>query len=101
MIQNFLRSQIGINVQIYIDDIIVTIKKESTFITNLWKTFDNLDKYRIKLNPLKCSFGVPPGKLIRYLVLARGIEAKPEKIQAILSIKKPKNLSGVQQLADA
>ena len=74
-------------------------KSESTLIDDLRETFDNLDRYRIKLNPTKCCFGVLAGQLLRYLVSARGIEANPEKIQAILMMKKPTKLVEVQQLA--
>jgi hypothetical protein len=65
----------------------------------LRETFDNLDKYKLKLNPTKCSFGVPAGQLLEFLVSARGIEANPEKIQAILTMGKPTKLYRVQQLA--
>jgi hypothetical protein len=45
----------------------------------LKETFDNLDRYKLKLNPTKCSFGVSAGQLLGFLVLARVIEANPEK----------------------
>jgi hypothetical protein len=38
------------------------------------ETFANLDRYSIKLNPKKCSFGVPTGQLLGYLISERGIE---------------------------
>ena len=41
------------------------------------------------LNPTKCIFGVPAGKLLGFIVLHCGIEVNPEKIKAILNIKKP------------
>ena len=63
------------------------------------ETFANLDRYRIKLNPNKCAFGVPSGQLLGYLISTRGIEANPKKIKAILAMEKPKNIRGVQQLA--
>jgi hypothetical protein len=68
MMQNCLGEQIGRNVQVYIDDVVITMKLEATLIDNLRETFDNLDRYRIKLNPTKCSFGVPAGQLLGYLV---------------------------------
>ena len=43
-------------------------------------------------------FGVPSGQLLGYLISARGIEANPEKIKAIITMEKPKNLRGVQKL---
>jgi hypothetical protein len=92
MMQNYLGEQIGRNVQVYIDDVVITTKVESTLVNDLRGTFHNLDKYRLKLNPNKCSFGVPAGQLLGYLVSARGIEANPEKIEAILKMKRPENL---------
>ncbi|KAK1604208.1 hypothetical protein QYE76_027881 [Lolium multiflorum] len=79
MMQKCLATQIGKNVQVYIDDVVITSKKGSTLIEDLKETFDNLDKFCLKLNPTKCSFGVPAGELLGFLVSARGIEANPEK----------------------
>ena len=66
---------------------------------DLRETFANLKHFHIKLNPKKCTFGVPAGQLLGYLVSARGIEADPEKIQAILAMKRPAKLHDVQKLA--
>jgi hypothetical protein len=52
----------------------------------LKETFDNLNRYKRKLNVTKCSFGVLAGQLLGFLVSARGIEANSEKIQAILTM---------------
>jgi len=43
-------------------------------------------------------FGVPAGKLLGYMVSARGIEANPEKFQALARMQEPVNIKGVQQL---
>jgi hypothetical protein len=74
-------------------------EKRRVLISDLWKTFDNLDRYKLKLNPTKCSFGVSAGQILGFLVSARGIDANPEKIQAILTMGKPAKLHEVQQLA--
>jgi hypothetical protein len=99
MMQNCLGSQIGRNIQVYIDDVVITIRKEESLINDLKETFDNLDRYKLKLNPTKCSFGVSAGQLLGFLVSARVVEANPEKIQAILIMGKPAKLHEVQQLA--
>ena len=39
------------------------------------------------MNPNKCIFGIKKGKLLGCLVSARGIEANPEKIAAIVNMK--------------
>ncbi|KAK1607917.1 hypothetical protein QYE76_031590 [Lolium multiflorum] len=97
MMQKCLATQIGKNVQVYIDGCITT-KEGSTLIDDLRETFDNLDKFCLKLNPTKCSFGVPAGELLGFLVSARGIEANAEKIQAIVTMRKPTKLKEIQQL---
>jgi hypothetical protein len=99
MMQNCLRSQIGRNIQVYIDDVVITTRKEESLISDLAETFDNLNRYKLKLNPTKCYFGVSAGQLLGFLVSARGIEANPEKIQAILTIRKLAKLHDVQKLA--
>jgi hypothetical protein len=80
MMQNCLGSQICHNIQVYIDDVVITIRKEESLISDLQETFDNLNRYNLKLNSTKCSFGVSAGQLLGFLVSARGIEANPEKI---------------------
>jgi hypothetical protein len=80
MMQNYLGSQIGRNIQVCIDDVVITTRKEEALINDPKETFDNLDRYKLKLNPTKCSFGVSAGQLLGFLVSARGIEANPEKI---------------------
>ena len=81
------------------DDIVITTREEHTLLDDLRETFDNLKRFHIKLNPKKCTFGVPAGQLLGYLVSARGIEADPEKIQAILTMQRPSKLHDVQKLA--
>ena len=73
--------------------------RRATLIDDLQETFDNLDRYRIKLNPKKSFFGVPGGQVLGYLISARGIEANPEKIKAILNMDRPTNLKQIQRLA--
>src|SRR5512133_2319034 len=65
---------------------------------DLQEMFDNLWRYRLMLNPKKCTFGVPSGKLLGFLVSSRGIEANPEKIKAIKNMKSPTRLKEVQKL---
>src|SRR3954466_310846 len=86
------------DVQVYVDDIIIKTYDANTLLDDLRETFTALNKYKIKLNPKKCAFGVPAGKLLGYMVSARGIEANPEKVQAIARMQEPTDIRGVQQL---
>ena len=84
-----LESQIGRNVHMYIDDMVVKSNRQDDLVADLAETFANLRRYQIKLNPLKCTFGVPTGQLLGYVVSARGIEANTEKISAVMRITRP------------
>src|SRR3954467_13453808 len=96
--QKCLKEQIGRNFRAYIDDIAVMTRKGSDLISDLRETFDSLRKYKMMLNPLKCVFGVPAGKLLGFIVSHRGIEVNPEKIKAILNINRPTCLKDIQRL---
>nr|CAE02097.1 OSJNBa0020I02.4 [Oryza sativa Japonica Group] len=91
-----LGSQIGRNVEAYVDDLVVKTRNQEALLSDLAETFESLRSARIKLNPDKCVFGVPAGKLLRFLVSARGIEANPEKIRAIERMRPPSKLRDVQ-----
>ena len=78
--QACLAKQIGKNIQVYVDDIVIMTRVEDTLLADIREAFDSLNRYSIKLNPSKCVFGVPSGQLLGYLVSARGIEANPDKI---------------------
>ena len=54
----------------------------------------------MKLNPSKCAFGVSSGKFLGFMVSHKGIEANPDKIQAILDMKPPQNTKEIQSLMD-
>jgi hypothetical protein len=62
------------------------------------ETFDNLRKFKMKLNPKKCTFVVPLGKLLGYMVSRHGINPNPEKVSAITKTKPPESLHDVQRL---
>ena len=69
----------------------MVIKSKTTddLIADLEETFTNLKRYRWKLNPSKCIFGVPSGILLGYIFSARGIEPNLDKVTAITNMKRP------------
>jgi hypothetical protein len=73
-------------------------KSSSLRNADLEETFNNLKQFNIKLNPEKCTFGVPWGKLLGYIIIKRGIEANPDKILAIAKIGQVRNVKDVQRL---
>jgi hypothetical protein len=91
-------SQIGRNVLTYVDDIIVKSMKQENHIADLQETFANFRKAGLKLNPEKCVFWVKKGKFLGCLVSTKGIEANPNKIEAILWMEPPRTRKGAQIL---
>nr|AAX96554.1 retrotransposon protein, putative, Ty3-gypsy sub-class [Oryza sativa Japonica Group]ABA93240.1 retrotransposon protein, putative, Ty3-gypsy subclass [Oryza sativa Japonica Group] len=89
MIQRCFSTQIGRNVEAYIDDVVVKTKQKDDLISDLEETFASIRAFRMKLNPEKCTFRVPSGKLLGFMVSHRGIQANPEKVTAILNMKPP------------
>lgn len=90
--------QIGRNIQVYVDDMLVKSQQEDDHLEDLKETFDTLRSYNIKLNLNKCAFGVMAGKFLGFMVSQRGIEVNLDKIQAIMEMTPPTNIEEVQSL---
>ena len=67
----------------YVDEVVIKTKHVNSLVDDLRLKFDNLRAYDIRLNPKKCIFDVPVGKLLGFIISNRGIEANPAKIQAL------------------
>ena len=95
LVNKMFSAQIGRNMEVYVDDMLVKSKEESTHLDDLKETFTTLRQYQMKLNPSKCAFGVASGKFLGFMVSQRGIEANPEKVKAILNMTSPKTVKEV------
>ena len=80
------QSQIGKNIEVYIDDMVVKSKIVSEHIEDLTKIFEILRGHKLRLNAFKCSFGIDSGKFLGYMVTHRGIEVNPNQIKVINSL---------------
>nr|CBG76436.1 OO_Ba0013J05-OO_Ba0033A15.23 [Oryza officinalis] len=98
MIQRCLQSQLGQNMEAYVDDVVIKTKQRDDLIADLEETFQNIWAFMMKLNPEKCTFEVPSRKLLAFMVSHRGIEANPENINAIRNMKLPRTQKDVQKL---
>ena len=87
--------QLGRNVQVYVDDMLVKSVRENDHLSDLQETFNTLRSYNMKLNPSKCVFGVTARKFLGFIVSQRGIEVNPEKVRAILELEPPKTVKAV------
>ena len=61
-------------IEVYVDDMIARSRMKEEHLINLRKSFERLRKYKLRLNPTKCTFGVKSGKLLSFVVSQRGIE---------------------------
>ena len=68
LMNKMFAQQIGRNVQVYVDDMLVKNRREEDHLEDLRETFDTLSSYNIKLNPGKCAFGVTTGKFLGFIV---------------------------------
>ena len=98
LVNKMFCKQIVRNMEVYVDDMLVKSKEEFAHLDDLKETFATLRKYKMKLNPSKCAFGVASGKFLGFMVSQRGIEANLEKVQAILNMALSKTVKEVQKL---
>ena len=95
LVNKMFSKQIGKNMEVYVDDMLVKSREELAHLDDLKETFTTLKQYQMKLNPAKCIFGVASGKFLGFMVSQRGIEANPEKVQAIINMASPKTVKEV------
>jgi hypothetical protein len=98
VIQKCLSSQIGKNVEAYVNDVVVNTTEQDQLIADLAETFSNLREYQWKLNPTKCVFSVPSGLLLGFMVGHRGTETNPDEVDAIHNMTKPSCKKDVMKL---
>ena len=98
MMTKMFEPQLGKNVEVYIDDMVVKSKLVSENLADLTSIFEILREHKQHLNASKCSFGVGLGKFLGYMVTHRGIEVNPDQIKAINSLQPPQNPKEVQKL---
>ena len=54
LVNRMFSHQIGRNVEVYVDDMLVKSKDEANHLDDLKETFSTLRNYNMKLNPAKC-----------------------------------------------
>jgi ribonuclease HI/transposase InsO family protein len=85
-------------VECYVDDLVVKTKNKIDHLNDLQIVFDRLRRHNLKMNPLKCAFGVSSGKFLGFVVRYRGIEIDPLKIKAIQDLRPPSDLTELKSL---
>jgi len=98
MMTRMFELQLGKNIEIYMDNMVVKSKLESEHINDLGNIFKILRRHKLRLNTSKCSFGVGSGKFLGYMVTHRGIGVNPDQIRAINNLQPIQNPKEVQKL---
>ena len=90
--------QIGRNVQVYVDDMLVKSLCENDHLDDLQETFDTVRSYNMKLNLSKCVFGVTAEKFLGFMVSQKGIKVNLEKVRALVELGPPRTVKEMQSL---
>jgi hypothetical protein len=77
---------LGIILEIYIDDIVVKSDSMDNHLADLRLALERMRRYGLKMNPLKCVFGVSAGKFLGFIIHKHGIEIDPKKIESINNV---------------
>nr|KYP66883.1 Retrotransposable element Tf2 [Cajanus cajan] len=86
LMDKVFQGQIGRNIEIYVDDMVVKSGSLTDHMADLAEIFDELRKHNMRLNPEKCNFGVRRGKFLGFTLSTRGIKANRDKCQAVLEM---------------
>ncbi|XP_017406411.1 uncharacterized protein LOC108319700 [Vigna angularis] len=70
--------------EVYVDDMVVRSKSVEDHVKDLTDVFGQVRKYGMRLNPAKCTFKVPAGNFLGFILMARGIEANPDKCKVVM-----------------
>ena len=100
MMTKMFEPQLGKNIEVYIDDMVVKSKEVPNFMEDLRNIFETLREHKLRLNASKCSFRVGLGKFLSYMVTHRGIEVNPDQVKAINNLQPPWNPKEFQKLTE-
>jgi hypothetical protein len=88
---------LGIILEIYIDDVVVKSDSMDNYLADLRLTLQKIRRYGLKMNPLKCVFGVSAGKFLGFIIHEYDIEIDPTKIESINKVKPPQSKNDMQK----
>ena len=80
---------IGVIMKVYIDDIVIKSAAHKSHLADLRLTFERMRRYGLKMNPLKCAFGVSTRKFLGFIIHDKGIEVDPKRIEKIKNVQAP------------
>ncbi|GJV47605.1 reverse transcriptase domain-containing protein [Tanacetum coccineum] len=97
LVDKAFQKQIGRNLEVYVDDLVIKSRTEEEVIRDITETFKTLRQINMKLNPKKCT-SMQESIYLGYKVSTNGLRACPEKADAVLSLPSPRCIKDVQKL---
>jgi hypothetical protein len=88
---------VGIVLEIYIDDVIVKSDSMDNHLADLCLALERMRRFALKMNLLKCAFGVSAGKFLRFIIHKHGIQIYPMKIESINKVQPPQCKNDMQK----
>ncbi|KAI3790848.1 hypothetical protein L2E82_04222 [Cichorium intybus] len=98
LVDQLFRNQIGRNIEVYVDDMVIKSLEETALITDIEETLKTLEQAKMILNTAKCVFGVEEGHFLGYYVTNQGILPNPAKVQDAFETRSPVTLKEMQSL---
>ncbi|GJZ58085.1 reverse transcriptase domain-containing protein [Tanacetum coccineum] len=93
------QSQLGRNLEAYVDDIVIKSKTKQEMMMDITETFDYLRQINMKLNPKKCLLRVEEGKFLGYMVTSEGIRENIKRTKAVLYMQSSRTPKEMQSLS--
>ena len=91
---------LGVILEVYIDDIVIKSAGLNHHLADLRLALERMCRYGLKMNPLKCAFGVSAGKFLGFIIHEKGIEIGPKRIEAMKKVEAPTCKKDLQKFLD-
>ncbi|GJR32241.1 reverse transcriptase domain-containing protein [Tanacetum coccineum] len=91
-------SQVGRNIEVYVDDLVIKSYTEAEMLRDINETFRTLRRINMKLNPKKCTFGAVEGMFLGYMICLEVIKPCLDNTEAVLQLPSLRTVKKVQSL---
>ena len=91
---------LGVILEVYIDDIVIKSAGLGNHLADLRMALERMRRYGLKMNPLKCVFGVSAGNFLGFIICEKGIEIDPKRVEAMKQVESPTCKKDSQKFLD-
>jgi len=91
---------LGVILEVYIDDIVIKSAGLGNHLDDLRLALERMRRYGLRMNPLKCAFGVSAGKFLGFIIHEKDIEIDPKQVEATKRVEAPTCKKDLQKFLD-